>query len=85
MQRLNISFPEETRAQLQALAPRYGGNISEATRIAIARLYHYHFNPESTASDAVLEHVRKHLDFALSYVDGEQMRRAEMADRIEQD
>lgn len=82
MQRLNISFPNETRAQLQALAPLYGDNISEAVRVAVARLHHYHFNPESTASDAVLEHIKKHLDFALSYVDGEQMRRSEMADRL---
>lgn len=83
MQRLNISFPDETRAQLQALAPRYGDNISEAVRIAVSELHQRCFNPKSAAPDEVLEHVRRHLDFALSYVDGEQMRRSEMVDHLE--
>lgn len=38
MKRLNFSLPEETRAQLEALAAHHGGNASEAIRIAV-RLY----------------------------------------------
>jgi hypothetical protein len=36
MQRLNISFPQETRQRLKLLARLHGGNISEAARVAIA-------------------------------------------------
>jgi hypothetical protein len=43
MKRQNFSLPEETRAQLDALAALYGGNASEVVRAAIAALHARNF------------------------------------------
>lgn len=41
--RLNISFPEDTRAQIDALAPLFGENISHVVRVAIAQMHQRYF------------------------------------------
>jgi hypothetical protein len=57
VERLNISFPDETRRQLEDLARLHGGNVSEAVRVAVAREWERQYQPGSTAPDALLERV----------------------------
>ncbi len=83
MERQNFSFPDETRQQLVALAnnvERYGGNQSEVVRAAIVLHFRYHFRPESIASDAVLERVYTHIKAAVTTIESEFARRAELRD-----
>jgi len=80
--RKNISIDEETAARLLALTrgdltPAIYASDSEAIRVAVERLHRYHFHPTSTATDAVLERVRRHLSGALGVIDGELQRRGE--------
>lgn len=80
MERLNISFPEETRQQITALARLHGGNISEAVRVAVANEHRRRFNPTSQASDDLLERLDElaaHIRMALQ---AERERRAELQD-----
>ncbi len=78
MERLNISFPVETRRQLEALAALHGGNISEAVRVAVQREWERGFRPGSTAPDALLERVDLLAMQIRSTVQGEFERRAEI-------
>lgn len=73
-----VRLSEAGRAKLDRLAalPDYGSQVG-AMEAAIDLLFRQRFNPTSSAGDAVLENVRKHVALALAAIDGEFGRRAE--------
>jgi hypothetical protein len=81
--RQNFTVPAVTKEQLEALAAveRFRGNQSEVMREAVDWLWRRQFQPESIAPDAVLEKVSRQLRLALATLEGEIERRAELADR----
>jgi len=83
MPRKALYFDEVTQERLDALAPLYQGNESEAVRVAVASLWRLHFQPASEAPDEVLECAGRHLRLALATIEGELEQRSNTRERQE--
>ena len=81
MPRKNLYFDDDTQLFINELAFHYHDNESEVVRAAVRLLHRSHFHPESTAPDAVLERAARQMRLALAALEGEIERRAELADR----
>lgn len=73
---------KEMRERLEALSRIYGSNTA-VYEAAVERLWRLHFQPES--ADDVLERAVRQLRLALAGLEGEIERRAELADRRDND